>query len=709
MLSRTGNVCRPLDNVTSKNVDLGPYTCSIGKGLMVEAVAADGCQHAFCSRCISNRMRTSTNCPVCSKDIGPGDIKPLVDIRQAIMNLTIKCEHQSKGCTWEGTMAESGQHLRDCLRLLPVLCDMCKQQIPREEMAHHFSVCTKRDIACPRCGQSIVADSMTSHDTVCKGPKLTACVHCQVQVDGNLMEAHLKRCSQCPVTCTFGCGTTVPRHELVTHEQNCPEQPARCAFCRANLTLSQMETHKSQQCPYGNTVCPNCNASVPKSEMPKHQRKCGATLKCDLCNKNVPNSSLTDHLANECPNNVVACPHCRLRMERSKLDGQHINNCTECPVQCDHCNTEIKRRDIEYHISRCPKAPIECKHCGSSIPRGDIAAHINKECPKVSTKCPNCQTSLLRQELDNHLEQCTAPRRPSGSNEALPIDLSHCDGNSSDTPSTTNTLKSRRSSSDSICPYSKIGCVMSVTEDSLQDHLEEAVQEHMSLLFNEVSSLRDENTALKQTIAQLLSSSNIPNTTISSSSLNVTPIELQRNLITLESRVQALENNRVYNGGGNTINKLRNVPVSPGRGLSPLEPEVSQEFGLSPGLGPSEQPNNDLSFDTTGGEDDGRVQCPNCLRRFNEMAAERHIPVCHNKPVSKPSHPRPLSAGAPKARNGSSSTESIPLTHPPKPLPALKAISNVNSDDRNTVKKCSNCGTTGATRFCVKCGRKLVN
>ena len=32
--------------------------------------------------------------------------------------------------------------------------------------------------------------------------------------------------------------------------------------------------------------------------------------------------------------------------------------------------------------------------------------------------------------------------------------------------------------------------------------------------------------------------------------------------------------------------------------------------------------------------DPSYVQCPNCLRRFNEVAAERHIPLCKNKPNS---------------------------------------------------------------------------
>lgn len=30
------------------------------------------------------------------------------------------------------------------------------------------------------------------------------------------------------------------------------------------------------------------------------------------------------------------------------------------------------------------------------------------------------------------------------------------------------------------------------------------------------------------------------------------------------------------------------------------------------------------------------VQCPNCSRRFNEAAASRHIPVCHNLNKPKP-------------------------------------------------------------------------
>ncbi len=43
---------------------------------------------------------------------------------------------------------------------------------------------------------------------------------------------------------------------------------------------------------------------------------------------------------------------------------------------------------------------------------------------------------------------------------------------------------------------------------------------------------------------------------------------------------------------------------------------------------------NDTSSVTVSTTDPSYVQCPNCLRRFNEVAAERHIPLCKNKPNS---------------------------------------------------------------------------
>jgi len=46
------------------------------------------------------------------------------------------------------------------------------------------------------------------------------------------------------------------------------------------------------------------------------------------------------------------------------------------------------------------------------------------------------------------------------------------------------------------------------------------------------------------------------------------------------------------------------------------------------------QPYHTTSDVSTISTDPSYVQCPNCLRRFNEVAAERHIPLCKNKPNS---------------------------------------------------------------------------
>ncbi|CRK88970.1 CLUMA_CG002680, isoform A [Clunio marinus] len=53
------------------------------------------------------------------------------------------------------------------------------------------------------------------------------------------------------------------------------------------------------------------------------------------------------------------------------------------------------------------------------------------------------------------------------------------------------------------------------------------------------------------------------------------------------------------------------------------------------------------------------IQCPHCSRRFNEAAANRHIPICknmqHNKPKPKPS----ITSKSSKSGNAKSSSKSF--------------------------------------------------
>jgi hypothetical protein len=49
---------------------------------------------------------------------------------------------------------------------------------------------------------------------------------------------------------------------------------------------------------------------------------------------------------------------------------------------------------------------------------------------------------------------------------------------------------------------------------------------------------------------------------------------------------------------------------------------------VSPGTAQSSGRGGDVR--ETREVDDGMVQCPHCLRRFNETSGARHIPVCKN-------------------------------------------------------------------------------
>lgn len=49
--------------------------------------------------------------------------------------------------------------------------------------------------------------------------------------------------------------------------------------------------------------------------------------------------------------------------------------------------------------------------------------------------------------------------------------------------------------------------------------------------------------------------------------------------------------------------------------------------------------------------DPSLVQCPYCGRRFNQIAADRHIPICKNT-INRPKPPPSLTAGGRLSRGG---------------------------------------------------------
>lgn len=175
------------------------------------------CGHSFCSECIKGVPK----CPMCRED--------LVDLSVVRILLT-------------------------CLERMVVICETCKQKLPRGEFVHHYN--TKCPIPCENgCGTVVYRNAVAQHCEVCpelqvKCPSnsckvhlprreipdhvdkcpyvLCECDYCAVLFERQLMENHQNLCEQKPRDCDFSCGIKVKKKDKETHYAECPMVPKDC-------------------------------------------------------------------------------------------------------------------------------------------------------------------------------------------------------------------------------------------------------------------------------------------------------------------------------------------------------------------------------------------------------------------------------------------------------------------------------------------------
>ena len=140
--------------------------CDIGKGVLNEPMINKACRHQYCKMCIMEMIKTSLRCPVsgCPERVAQHMLHPLDGYSNEIQQLHVRCVNQDKGCTWIGPLGDTDTHMRSCKQLLPITCEMCKQRVPRNQMAEHAtSSCPKLPAVCSYCGIATLAATVAYH------------------------------------------------------------------------------------------------------------------------------------------------------------------------------------------------------------------------------------------------------------------------------------------------------------------------------------------------------------------------------------------------------------------------------------------------------------------------------------------------------------------------------------------------------------------
>ena len=122
-------------------VEIDFYVCTECKGVMRNACQTGEEQNLVCEVCIKKGV--------------PAIL--MVKSRNKILELQAKCPIATRGCKWNGKIAEVEEHLIVCEKVVVKCTNACDVILPRCELDLHLtSSCVKRIVTCKHCNQYFV-------------------------------------------------------------------------------------------------------------------------------------------------------------------------------------------------------------------------------------------------------------------------------------------------------------------------------------------------------------------------------------------------------------------------------------------------------------------------------------------------------------------------------------------------------------------------
>ena len=146
-----------------------------------------------------------------------------------------------------------------------------------------------------------------------------------------------------------------------------------------------------------------------------------------------------------------------------------LQGCQLSQIKCLHCSELFLRSGIENHQSyQCPRRPFSCEYCKEfDSCYEEVTTHHWRVCGSYPMPCTNkCGETLQRQNLENHIAN------------DCPLTIINCD-------------------------FQHVGCEVRLPRKDMPAHLGESVVTHMSMHMASHKKLEEENTKLKQRVAEL--------------------------------------------------------------------------------------------------------------------------------------------------------------------------------------------------------------
>lgn len=97
--------------------------CAICLEFPLKPRVLTNCSHAFCRDCIKEHLFRSVDksCPVCRCNCTEDDLTKLEKnslLRRIWSGITVKCEHNGRGCCWTGSVEDYEEHKSRCTKAM---------------------------------------------------------------------------------------------------------------------------------------------------------------------------------------------------------------------------------------------------------------------------------------------------------------------------------------------------------------------------------------------------------------------------------------------------------------------------------------------------------------------------------------------------------------------------------------------------------------
>ena len=227
---------------------------------------------------------------------------------------------------------------------------------------------------------------------------------------------------------------------ICLHVLRDPYQATCCGYIYCRSCIDRVRSESKQ--------CPTCNSNefniFPDKRLHKtlYDFKVWCSNKKQGCNWSGELRELSSHMNTE------------------PVHDRRLLGCDFVTIECHLCHEFVARGKLKPHESKlCLFREYTCEHCEKyTSSYTDVIKNHLPQCPFQLVPCPNkCEAKVERRRLERHLKEECEMRPP----EKVP------------------------------CEFSFAGCSEMITPDKIQEHLDESVHQHLSLLATSHLALRE--------------------------------------------------------------------------------------------------------------------------------------------------------------------------------------------------------------------------